>query len=418
MEGVAKSSSRGFGIRVNYGGNFGFASTDDEKDLEKRIDAAKKNAKLKGRDEDWKGFVGAEEDKDKRREKVEGIYDHHIVDLNGEEMIEFVESLMEGIKSVNGTLPIGGEVSTVREQFRIINTNGIEEEEKRTMIYGSAEASFRNDCKSSICKLKNQRFLNDGMNSAYDFAISRALDIDFEEIGRNAANLAKNSSKGKKIRSGRYDLVLSPLAASELFDNIFVHAINGEEVMKGRSKFSNLGEEVGNAGLTILDDGLFKGGCGSTPFDDEGFPSGKNYILDEGILKNFIYDSYTAGKEGKKSTGNAVRADYSSFPEIDVRNLIVSHNEVGDPIEEMRDGILINSFIGAHTSNEITGDFSLEGKNAFKVERGEIKYPIKSLMVYGNFFDLLKAIVIAGRDIKMVYDIVTPSILVEDQRVI
>ena len=402
MEGVAKSSSRGFGIRVNYGGNFGFASTDDEKDLEKRIDAAKKNAKLKGRDEDWKGFVGAEEDKDKRREKVEGIYDRDIVDLNGEEMIEFVESLMEGIKSVKGTLPIGGEVSTVREQFRIINTNGIEEEEKRTMIYGSAEASFRYN----------------GMNSAYDFAISRALGIDFEEIGKNAANLAKNSSKGKKIRSGRYDLVLSPLAASELFDNIFTHAINGEEVMKGRSKFSNLGEEVGNAGLTILDDGLFKGGCGSTPFDDEGFPSGKNYILDEGILKNFIYDSYTAGKEGKKSTGNAVRADYSSFPEIDVRNLIVSHNEVGNPIEEMRDGILINSFIGAHTSNEITGDFSLEGKNAFKVERGEIKYPIKSLMVYGNFFDLLKAIVIAGRDIKMVYDIVTPSILVEDQRVI
>jgi PmbA protein len=79
---------------------------------------------------------------------------------------------------------------------------------------------------------------------------------------------------------------------------------------------------------------------------------------------------------------------------------------------------LINSFIGAHTSNKITGDFSLEGKNAFKVERGEIKYPIKSLMVYGNFFDLLKAIVIAGRDIKMVYNIVTPSILVEDQKVI
>jgi PmbA protein len=385
---------------VSYGGNFGFASTDDEKDLEKRIDAAKKNAKLKGRDEDWKGFVEAEEDK--RRGKVEGIYDRDMVDLNGKEMIEFVESLMEGIKSVKGTFPVGGEVSTQEEQFKIINTNGIEEEEKRTMIYGSAEASF----------------LNDGMNSAYDFAISRSLGIDFEEIGRNAANLAKNSSNGKKIRSGKYDLALSPLAASELFDNIFIHAINGEEVMKGRSKFSNLGEEVGDAGLTILDDGLFKGGCGTAPFDDEGFPSGKNYILDEGILKNFIYDSYTAGKEGKKSTGNAVRIDYSSFPEIDVRNLIVSHNNVGDPIKETRDGILINSFIGAHTSNKITGDFSLEGKNAFKVERGEIKYPIKSLMVYGNFFDLLKAIVIAGRDIKMVYNIVTPSILVEDQKVI
>ena len=400
-----KSSSRGFGIRVSYGGNFGFASTDDEKDLENRIDAAKKNAKLKGKDEDWKGFLGTEEDKDKRREKVEGIYDRDMVDLNGEEMIEFVESLIEGIKSIKGTFPIGGEVSTVREQFKIINTNGIEEEEKRTMIYGSAEASFKD-------------FKDDGMNSAYDFAISRNLNIDFEEIGRNAANLAKNSSNGKKIRSGRYDLLLSPLAASELFDNIFIHAINGEEVMKGRSKFSNIGEEVGNAGLTILDDGLFKGGCGSAPFDDEGFPSGKNYILDEGILKNFIYDSYTAGKEGKKSTGNAVREDYSSFPEIDVRNLIVSHNTVGDPIEETMDGILINSFIGAHTSNEITGDFSLEGKNAFKVEGGEIKYPIKSLMVYGNFFNLLKAIVIAGRDIKMVYDIITPSILVEDQRVI
>jgi Putative modulator of DNA gyrase. len=73
-------------------------------------------------------------------------------------MIEFVGSLMEGIKSVNGTLSIGGEVSTVREQFRIINTNGIEEEEKRTMIYGSAEASFRMIANLRFANLKIRDF--------------------------------------------------------------------------------------------------------------------------------------------------------------------------------------------------------------------------------------------------------------------
>ena len=63
-------------------------------------------------------------------------------------------------------------------------------------------------------------------------------------------------------------------------------------------------------------------------------------------------------KEGKKSTGNAVREDYSSFPEIDVRNLIVAHNNAGDPIEETRDGILINSFIGAaHLKRDYRGFF-------------------------------------------------------------
>jgi PmbA protein len=148
----------------------------------------------------------------------------------------------------------------------------------------------------------------------------------------------------------------------------------------------------------------------SSAFDGEGVPSQRTVLIQDGILRGYLYDSYTAGKEGTKSTGNAVRAGYTGLPSVGIRNLMVGSRESRDLLAETN-GIVVGSLIGAHTANPISGDFSVEAKNAFLIAPGEVARPVGSLMLAGNFFELLKHIEV-GRDVRVVGAIVTPTVKV------
>jgi PmbA protein len=169
-----------------------------------------------------------------------------------------------------------------------------------------------------------------------------------------------------------------------------------------------VGDKVSAESLAIADDGLLSGGMDSSAFDGEGVPSQRTVLIDEGILKGYLYDSYTAGKEGARSTGNAVRSGYSDVPCVGSRNLILSSSDSRDLLAETK-GLMVGSLIGAHTANPISGDFSVEAKNAFLIAPGEDAKPIRSLMLAGNFFELLKDIEI-GRDVRAIGAIVTPTV--------
>ena len=104
-------------------------------------------------------------------------------------------------------------------------------------------------------------------------------------------------------------------------------------------------------------------------------------------MKGFLYDSYTAGKDGVQSTGNAVRAGYSDVPSVGIRNLIISSPDAHDLLAETK-GYKVDGLIGAHTANPISGDFSVEARNCFFVAPGEAAKPIRSLMLAGNVFEI------------------------------
>jgi PmbA protein len=89
-----------------------------------------------------------------------------------------------------------------------------------------------------------------------------------------------------------------------------------------------------------------------------------------------------------------------------------------DIIDETGDGVLVNTVIGAHTANPISGDFSVEARNSFLIENGEIVSPIKSLMISGNIFQVLARIDGAGKDVRKVGNIITPTIRVSEMKVV
>jgi PmbA protein len=148
----------------------------------------------------------------------------------------------------------------------------------------------------------------------------------------------------------------------------------------------------------------------SSAFDGEGVPSQQHALLDDGVLQGFLYDSYTAGKDGVRSTGNAVRGGYSDISRVGIRNLRVSSSEAHDLLAETR-GFTVAGLIGAHTANSISGDFSVEARNSFFVEPGEEARPIRSLMPAGNISELLQEIDV-GTDVRAVGSIVTPTVRV------
>jgi PmbA protein len=323
----------------------------------------------------------------------EGIFDSRLQAIEPEEALDMAADLLRGSCEVKGAEPVSGSVSCICSTDFVLNTRGVHLHETSTLMHSSMETIARGT----------------DVATGSEFQNSRSLQSSLEDVGRAAAEMARASLGGAKAESGLYDVLLKPLAAAELMEYTILPALSADNVQKGRSQFlGRVGESISSERLTITDDGLLQAGLDSTAFDAEGVPSQRTELIEKGILKGFIYDSYTAGKEGVKSTGNAVRSGYSDVPRVGNRNLIVSSPQAYDLLKESK-GYLVNGLIGAHTANPISGDFSVDARNCFWLMPGEAARPIRSLMLTGNIFELLHDIEM-GTDVRAIGSIVTPTL--------
>ncbi|MHC1584963.1 MAG: TldD/PmbA family protein [Candidatus Syntropharchaeia archaeon] len=387
---------QGIGIRVLIDGRMGISSTNDPKKTEDAVLEAVKLARVSDRDDAWKFPVSAE------YQPVQGIYDERIDKISPEEGMHLAAEMIGETEGENVKLT-SGSLSFLSCYQLIMNSNGIEIDERETVAEGFA-----------TCIAKD----GGEVSTANEFGISRNLDIDFFEIGRSASDLARRSLHGVKIFPSKKTVLLAPLAFAEIIEETFSPSISADNVQKDRSFLKGkIGEVVADEGVSIIDDGTMHGGIGSSKSDDEGVPSTRNVVIERGVLKSFLHNVYTASKEGVSSTGNGVRSSYSSLPRVDIRNLIFDYPP-SEVISETKEGVLVTSVIGAHTANEVSGDFSLEARNAFLIKDGSIEKPIKSLMISGNVFDLLKQIDGADFKKRMIGSIVVPMVRVREMYVV
>jgi PmbA protein len=381
--------SFGIGVRCVIDGAAGFASTNVSGDLEKTVQDAIVSARIMPIDPDWIGLPS-----NKQYGEVPGLFNPDVAELSYEDCVLNTRQMVEGATSTEGIQATSGSFSRSTDYHLIMNSNGVEVEEKSTALTGFIDVITTGGV----------------LSTAYDFEVSRNPDIDFYGIGRRAASLASASIGGIEIKGGKKDVVFHPFALADLIENTFIPSIDADNVQKERSSLINkIGDNIASESLSIYDDGTLESGLGSSISDDEGVPSQKTCVIGNGVLKSYLHDSYTAGKAGVESTGNAVRDSYASLPGIGVTNLVLDYPS-SDLIPEIDNGIFINTVIGAHTANRISGDFSVEARNTFVIENGEIGAPGNSLMVSGNIFELLSGIQGAGKDVKKVGGIVLPSI--------
>lgn len=397
LESAKDRVSEGIGIRAIVNGAVGFASTNSARDLENTVEIAVAEARVRESDPDWVSLPS-----NGKYPSVSGIFDEKVEALELEKCIDYAMDLVEGTKETPGTLPTSGGFNRGKSKRLILNTNGIEIEEESTAISGFVDVIT----------------VNGQTSTAYDFEVSRSLDIDFFALGRNASELALKSNGGIKIEPQKTDVIFHPFAFSDILEEALSPSLDADNVQKGRSGLKDkIGEEIAVSELSIYDDGLVEAGIETSASDDEGVPSQKTTVIEKGILETYLYDSYTAGKAGVKSTGNGSRSSYTSPPSVGFRNFIVDYPRT-DIIANTKSGIFVNTIIGAHTANSISGDFSVEARNAFTIKDGELDKPVKSLMISGNAFEILKNITGAGFDVRKVGGIITPSIRVSNMSVI
>lgn len=397
IENAKDRFSEGIGIRAIVNGAVGFASTNSAAQIENAVEVAVAEARVRESDPDWVSLPS-----NGNYPTVSGIFDKKVEALELETCIEYSLELIEGTKEIPGTLPTSGGFTRAKSKQLILNTNGIEVEEESTAVSGFVDVIT----------------VNGQTSTAYDFAVSRSLDIDFFALGKNAAELALKSNDGIKIEPQKTDVIFHPFALSDIIGEALAPSLDADNIQKGRSGLiGKIGEELAVPELSIYDDGLIEAGIETSISDDEGVPSQRTTLIEKGVLETYLYDSYTAGKAGVKSTGNGSRSSYTSPPSVGLRNFIIDYPQT-DIIADTQSGIFVNTVIGAHTANSISGDFSVEARNAFTIKDGALDKPIKSLMISGNAFELLKQITGAGFDVRKVGGIITPSIRVSNMSVI
>ncbi len=389
---------KGIGIRVLKDQRQGFAYTTDMNRIDQTIKQAIFNSKLNSIDENNHIPENKYEYK-----KVKGLYDNSIKELDVEKAVEFTQSMIDVVKE-NKCDPTSGGYGLGISTVTIRNSNGIDITESTTICGGSIAVNVPD---------------GDVVSSGYYHDISHKQDVDPEELANKASKLALDSRNPKPTETKDTTVILDYGAAVSLLDT-FMGALSSENTQRGRSRFQNkIGETVTSTEFSLYDDGTIPGALQSSISDDEGVPTQKTILIEDGVLKNFIYDTYHARKENNnvKSTGNAVRAGYTSTPQVGFSNLQLNFENV-TPLEEVTEGIVVNNVMGAHTANPISGDFSVEALNTFKIENGSIVYPIEKAMISGNIFDIMKNVTAATKNTRQLGSCITPKLLIENLRVI
>ncbi|MFA5579290.1 MAG: TldD/PmbA family protein, partial [Methanothrix sp.] len=364
VEMASESRDRGLGLRAVVGGAVGFSATSDLSKLELVAESAVRAARARGSDDKWRHLPFP-----RKPRRPEEVYDPAIAKMEPEDCLDLAATLLHGAGAISDAEPVSGGVSAVSASELLINSNGIELEEKGTIFTAYLETVARGE---------------DGTaTTGYDFANSRTALSDLGDVGRSAADLAVRSVGGGRGESGKASVLLGPIAFADILENAFVPSAFGDNVQKGRSSLAGrIGETVAEESFSITDDGLLSGGMATSSFDGEGVASQRTPLVEKGVLKGFLYDSYTAGKEktpATESTGNAGRPGYAGIPRIGTTNLIASSTKPRDVLEETERGYLVTGVIGAHTANPVSGDFSVEARNVFSVEDGSLSKPIRSL---------------------------------------
>ncbi len=392
-----ESRASGIGIRAIVNGAVGFSSSNDVERIEEACVLAVKSAKVRGDDPMWSGLP----DK-KKPAHVSGIFDKKLANIEIDACIDFTSEMIKGVKSNQSVEPTSGHFSCGCATKLVLNSNGVEIEEEDTSIQASIDTATNET----------------PISTASEFDMSRKLDIDFYKIGEKASLLASRSQNGISTQTRDTVVLLEPLAFADILENTLVTSLNADNVQKGRSALiGKLDTGIAADELSIIDDGTLAAGLGTSSCDDEGTPSKKTEVVKNGVLSSFLYDCYTAGKEKRESTGNAVRGSYTSTPSVGIRNLIIKHPSF-DVIGETKDGVIVNTVIGAHTANPISGDFSVEARNSFLVKNGETGSPIKSMMISGNIFEMLRNIDGIGKDVRKVGNVITPTVRISKMRII
>jgi len=232
-----------------------------------------------------------------------------------------------------------------------------------------------------------------------------------EQVARKAIERTVRQLHPRKVRTQKVPVIFEPLMTSSLLGFLFGCAAGTSIYQKASFLADKLGSAIGNERVTVIDDGLLRGRVGTSPFDAEGVPSQRTVVLDKGVLKSYLCNTYAARKLGLATTGN------SDGGGVGPNNFYMEPGPHApeEIIRSCAKGLLLIRTLG-HGLNSVTGDIS-RGAFGLWIEGGEIAYPVSEITISGNLGEMLKAVEMVGNDLEFRGSICGPTVKIAEMTV-
>lgn len=386
VETLTSAQTRGVGVRVIVEGRMGFASTADVSDegLAYVLSEARSNAAYGTED------VGNVLAQPAAYEELGGI------DVPGLERVPAADKVTAALELERLTRAADRRVTGVesatygdaRSQVAIASTTGV------SAAYGQSDAYAY---VSSLARQGEETQTGFGLTTGRAFG-----DLDLAAAAREGAERATRLLGASKPPTATVPVVFDPLVTAQ-FLGILAGGFGAEAVQKGRSLFASLLDQaVAAASLSIVDDGRLLDGPAAAPVDDEGVPTGRTVIVEDGVLRRWLHNTETAARAGgdARSTGNAGRAGYRGTPGVSSTNLFLDGptTPVQALLRRAEGGLYVQDVSGIHSGvNPVSGEFSV-GATGLWIRPDGFGDPVREVTVSSTIPAMLRSVVALGAD--------------------
>jgi PmbA protein len=401
VETLKESGSRSIGVRVFRGQRAAstYSSDFSRESLERMVSSALELSKITSEDP----FGGIPEAS--QLGQLSGdldLYHEDVYSLPGPDRIDYARRAEKAALDFDPRIKNseGGSFDAATGHKVLANSHGFVGEYRRSYCSVAAVPIAQSD--------------DGAMQRDYWFAVARTLSKleSPEQVGRVAAERTLRRLGAQKVKTAQVPVIFDPMVASSILEHVF-EGVNGDSVYRGASFLAGkLGEKIASENVTIVDDGTMPGGFGTSPFDGEGVPTRRTVVIEKGVLKSYLLNTYTAKKLGLATTGNASRG-LAGTPGIGPGNYFLQPGPrtPKQMLAGIKEGLYVTEFLG-HGANLVTGDYS-RGASGLWISGGEFSHPVEEITVAGNLKEMFLNISEIANDLEFRGSVAAPTLRID-----
>ena len=387
VESMVSSRDLGAGIRVTVGEATGFAHTADLSSAGLREAARAAAGAARGGDQVEPVAL-----------RGEGVAQ------NRAEILPSTVSKARKVELLRQTDAAAREVDSAITQVSVRYSEG-----RRRILVANSDGVFNGDDQTRTllsvnCVASGDQGLQTGRETVgYTVGFELFDEHDVEAMARRAARRAITKLEARPAPSGQLPVVIQRGGGGVLFHEACGHGLEADLVDRGASVFRDrIGELVASPTVTLVDDGTMGTEWGTIAIDDEGCPSQRNVLIENGVLTDYMWDHLRSRSSRRELSGNGRRQSYQHLPMVRMTNTFVMNGETdpADIISGTENGIYVAQ-LGGGQVNTATGDFVFGMTEAYLIEHGRITAPLRESNLIGNGPDVLQNIEVIGNDFAM-----------------
>ncbi len=390
VEHFVSAQSEGIGIRVIRDGRTGFAyaGTLDEDAIREVLDEARDNVQF-GTVDEWAALA----EPDGVPVTDQQLWNDALADFPTDRKIDLAKELEKLASGADPRVRVDdANYADAHGESAVASTTGIRMSGRENGCY-VAVSTLADEGEGDAAETQ----------TGFGFSVGRSPDeFDLDRAAREAVERATRLLGATQPPSRRVTVVLDPYVTAQ-FLGVISSTLNGEAVVKGRSLFrERLGEQVAAPTFTLVDDPTNPQAYTATDVDGEGLAARRNVLIEDGVLRMFVHNSYSARRAGTVSTGNATRGGFAGTPGVGclALSLVPGTRTQAELVADIDDGLLVQQMQGLHSGvNPISGDFST-GAAGLLIRDGALGEPVREITIASTLQRMLLDVAEVGGDLE------------------